>query len=149
MHAMVLNKVGAPIEWTELADRSPALNQIRVTVSACGVCRTDLHVVDGELPHSTVPIIPGHEIVGRIGAIGSGVEGLRRANSSASPGRDIPAASPPIAGRNGRICATIRCSPATHGTAVSRPRRPRTRVSLSRWGRPAAMWHWRLCYAPD
>jgi propanol-preferring alcohol dehydrogenase len=41
---------------------------------ACGVCRTDLHVVDGELPHPQVPIIPGHEIVGRIDALGSGVD---------------------------------------------------------------------------
>jgi len=47
-----------------------------VKVAACGVCRTDLHVVDGELPDPRVPIIPGHEIVGRIDAIGSGVEGL-------------------------------------------------------------------------
>ncbi|MGH6856479.1 MAG: zinc-dependent alcohol dehydrogenase family protein, partial [Methylocella sp.] len=46
-------------------------------VAACGVCRTDLHVVDGELPGPKVPIIPGHEIVGRIDAIGAGVEGLR------------------------------------------------------------------------
>jgi propanol-preferring alcohol dehydrogenase len=46
-------------------------------VSACGVCRTDLHVVDGELPHPQVPIIPGHEIVGRIDALGAGVENLR------------------------------------------------------------------------
>lgn len=76
MHAMVLNKVGAPLEWTDLPDRQPGPNQIRVKVTACGVCRTDLHVVDGELPHPTVPIIPGHEIVGRIDAIGPDVEGL-------------------------------------------------------------------------
>jgi D-arabinose 1-dehydrogenase-like Zn-dependent alcohol dehydrogenase len=44
--------------------------------AACGVCRTDLHVVDGDLPDPKVPIIPGHEIVGRIDAIGAGVEGL-------------------------------------------------------------------------
>jgi propanol-preferring alcohol dehydrogenase len=74
---MVLNAVGAPLIWTELADREPGPNQIRVMVGACGVCRTDLHVVDGELPHPMVPIIPGHEIVGRIDAIGPGVEGLR------------------------------------------------------------------------
>ena len=77
MHAMVLKKIGNPLEWTELADRRPAPGQIRVTIGACGVCRTDLHVVDGELPAPIVPIIPGHEIVGRIDAIGSGVEGLR------------------------------------------------------------------------
>ena len=77
MHAMVLNKVGAPLEWTELPDRLPGPGQIRLKVSACGVCRTDLHVVDGELANPRTPIIPGHEIVGRIDAIGSGVADLR------------------------------------------------------------------------
>jgi propanol-preferring alcohol dehydrogenase len=77
MHAMVLNKLTFPLEWTELADRLPGPGEIRVHVLACGVCRTDLHVVDGELPDPQVPIIPGHEIVGRIDALGAGVEGLR------------------------------------------------------------------------
>jgi len=77
MQAMVLNAVGAPLEWTELPDREPGPGQISVMVSACGVCRTDLHVVDGELPHPVTPIIPGHEIVGRIDRVGAGVEGLR------------------------------------------------------------------------
>ena len=77
MQAMVLNKVGAALEWTELPDREPGPGEIRVRVAACGVCRTDLHVVDGELPNLRLPIIPGHEIVGRIGAVGAGVEGLR------------------------------------------------------------------------
>jgi propanol-preferring alcohol dehydrogenase len=76
MKAMVLNKLHAPLEWTELPDRQPGPGRIRVRVGACGVCRTDLHVVDGELPQPQVPIIPGHEIVGRIDAIGSGVKGL-------------------------------------------------------------------------
>src|ERR1700679_2235140 len=77
MHAMVLNKTGSALLWAELPDRQPGPGEIRVKVSACGVCRTDLHVVDGELPHPHVPIIPGHEIVGRIDALGTGVEGLR------------------------------------------------------------------------
>ena len=76
MHAMVLKRLGRPLEWTELPDRQPGPGQIRIKVAACGVCRTDLHVVDGELPRPQVPIIPGHEIVGRIDAIGSGVVGL-------------------------------------------------------------------------
>jgi propanol-preferring alcohol dehydrogenase len=76
MQAMVLKKVGAALEWTELPDRQPGPGEIRVKVAACGVCRTDLHVVDGELPDPQVPITPGHEIVGRIDAIGPGVEGL-------------------------------------------------------------------------
>jgi propanol-preferring alcohol dehydrogenase len=76
MHAMTLEKVGAPLEWTELPDRQPGPGELRIKVAACGVCRTDLHVVDGELPNPTVPIVPGHEIVGRIDAVGAGVVGL-------------------------------------------------------------------------
>jgi len=77
MQAMVLKKLGTALEWTELPDRQPGPGEIRVKVGACGVCRTDLHVVDGELPNPHLPIIRGHEIVGRIDAIGAGVEGLR------------------------------------------------------------------------
>ena len=77
MHAMVLDRPGEPLHWTELPDREPGPGEIRVKISACGVCRTDLHAVDGELPHPKRPIIPGHEIVGRIDAVGAGVEGLR------------------------------------------------------------------------
>ena len=76
MKAMVLNRPGAPLEWTELADRKPGPGEVRVKVLACGVCRTDLHVLDGELPDPKSPIIPGHEIVGRIDAIGQGVSDL-------------------------------------------------------------------------
>ena len=77
MHARVLKKIGAALEWTDLADPQPGPGEIRVKISACGVCRTDLHVVDGELPDPKVPIIPGHEIVGRIDSIGTGVEDLK------------------------------------------------------------------------
>ena len=77
MHAMVLKALRTPLEWTELADRQPGAGEIRVKIAACGVCRTDLHVVDGDLPNPRLPVIPGHEIVGRVDAIGSGVDGLR------------------------------------------------------------------------
>jgi len=77
MRAMVLNKPRTPLEWTELPERHPGPGEIRVKVLACGVCRTDLHVLDGELPDPKSPIIPGHEIVGRIDEIGLGVTGLK------------------------------------------------------------------------
>jgi alcohol dehydrogenase, propanol-preferring len=77
MHAMMLKKLGGLLEWTELAEQQPAPGELRVNVVACGVCRTDLHVVDGELPHPMVPIIPGHEIVGRVDAVGVGVGASR------------------------------------------------------------------------
>mgnify|MGYP001461304078 CR=1 FL=1 len=76
MHAMLLKAPGTRLEWTERPDRDPGPGEIRVAVRACGVCRTDLHVVDGELPNPRLPIIPGHEIVGRIDAVGAGVTGL-------------------------------------------------------------------------
>src|SRR3984957_9327804 len=76
MHAIVLNHPNRPLEWTELPDRHPEAGEIRVDVLACGVCRTDLHVLDGELPSTQLPIIPGHEIVGRIDAMGEGVTHL-------------------------------------------------------------------------
>ncbi len=76
MHAMVLEKSAGPLQWTELPDRQPGPGEIRATVLACGVCRTDLHVLDGELPDIPHPIVPGHEIVGRIDALGAGVSGL-------------------------------------------------------------------------
>jgi propanol-preferring alcohol dehydrogenase len=77
MHAMVMNNIGGPLVWTELPDRQPGPGEIRVNVLACGVCRTDLHVLDGELPDQQVPIIPGHEIVGRVDALGPGVTELQ------------------------------------------------------------------------
>ena len=76
MKVMVLNRPGTPLEWTELPDRRPGTGEVRVKVLACGVCRTDLHVLDGELPDPKSPVIPGHEIIGRIDAIGPDVTGL-------------------------------------------------------------------------
>lgn len=74
MKAMVLRAVGEPLSLEERPDLTPAAGQIRVCVEACGVCRTDLHVVDGDLPNLKLPIVPGHEIVGIVDAIGRGVE---------------------------------------------------------------------------
>jgi alcohol dehydrogenase, propanol-preferring len=73
MKAMVLHKVRAPLITEERPLPSPGPGEIRVAVEACAVCRTDLHVVDGDLPHPRLPVIPGHEIVGRVEALGSGV----------------------------------------------------------------------------
>lgn len=74
MHAMVLERPGQPLRLVELPDPEPGDGEVRVRVAACGVCRTDLHVVDGELPNPKLPIVPGHEIVGRVDTIGAGVD---------------------------------------------------------------------------
>src|ERR1700733_3538635 len=76
MRAMVLERLGEPLRLVERPDPEPSDGGVRIEVRACGVCRTDLHVVDGDLPDPKLPIIPGHEIVGRIDVIGRGVTGL-------------------------------------------------------------------------
>jgi alcohol dehydrogenase, propanol-preferring len=76
MRAMVLERPRTPLVMREQAVPAPAAGEILIEVAACGVCRTDLHVVDGELPKPKLPVVPGHEIVGRVAAIGAGVSGL-------------------------------------------------------------------------
>ena len=74
MKAMMLTRPGlGHVESVETERPVPAPNEVLVKVLACGVCRTDLHVVDGELPNPTIPLVPGHEIVGRIEAVGADV----------------------------------------------------------------------------
>src|SRR6185295_603311 len=73
MRAMQLLRPGAKLVLAERPDPEPAGGEVRVKVSACGVCRTDLHVVDGDLSDPKLPIIPGHEIVGRVDTLGAGV----------------------------------------------------------------------------
>ena len=70
---MALEAVGRPLRLVDRETPRPAPGQILVRISACGVCRTDLHVIDNELPHIHFPIVPGHEIVGRVEALGAGV----------------------------------------------------------------------------
>jgi alcohol dehydrogenase, propanol-preferring len=76
MYAMALTARGAPLTFQERPDPVPGPGEVRVKVGACGVCRTDLHVVDGDLPDIRYPIVPGHEVVGRIEALGTGVHDL-------------------------------------------------------------------------
>ena len=73
MHAMVLERLRAPLMLRERPVPRPGPGEVLVEVKACGVCRTDLHVVDGELPDPKLPIVPGHEIVGHVAATGEGV----------------------------------------------------------------------------
>ena len=76
MRAMVLQAPRTPLVMRERDNPAPAPDEILVEIAACGVCRTDLHVVDGELPDPKLPVVPGHEIVGRVFAVGSAAVGL-------------------------------------------------------------------------
>jgi alcohol dehydrogenase, propanol-preferring len=77
MRAMVFEAPGRPLKLIERAPPAPARGEVLLAVHACGVCRTDLHLIDGELPDPRVPVIPGHEIVGTIVACGEGVSTAR------------------------------------------------------------------------
>ena len=77
MRQMQLTAPGRRLELSGREPASPGPGQVLLRVSACGVCRTDLHIVDGELPASGRPVVPGHEIVGRIVEAGPGVEQFR------------------------------------------------------------------------
>ena len=77
MRAMVLDAPGRPLRGATVADPVPADGQVLVKVGACGLCRTDLHVVDGELTHPKLPLIPGHQIVGAVVETGPGVEAVQ------------------------------------------------------------------------
>lgn len=74
---MVLERPGHPLQLTDLPTPHPAPGQLQVQISACAVCRTDLHIVDGELPHPSLPLVPGHEIVGRVTQLGDGVTAFK------------------------------------------------------------------------
>jgi propanol-preferring alcohol dehydrogenase len=71
MRAMVLDAPGRPLRLAEAATPRPGPGQVLIAIDACAVCRTDLHIVDGELPRPKLPLIPGHQIVGRVAALGT------------------------------------------------------------------------------
>src|SRR5881296_2580612 len=71
MRAMVLDKPKQSLQLRDMPKPKPGRGQLLVRVGACAVCRTDLHVIDGELPNPKLPLIPGHQIIGKITAVGS------------------------------------------------------------------------------
>jgi propanol-preferring alcohol dehydrogenase len=77
MHAMVLESRGASPVYKEVPLPKPATDQVLIKIIACGICRTDLHVIDGELSEPKLPLIPGHEIIGRVAGLGNAVTGFK------------------------------------------------------------------------
>ena len=74
MKAMILTEPRTLLTPADVPDPSPGPGQILIKVHTCAVCRTDLHVIDGELPNPKLPLIPGHEIIGTVAAKGAGVD---------------------------------------------------------------------------
>jgi len=85
MRAMVLERVGQPLKLTELPVPEPNEGELLLKVLACGICRTDLHVVDGELTEPRLPLVPGHQIVGVVAQVGTGVAGFKKGDSVGVP----------------------------------------------------------------
>jgi len=77
MHAQILTAAHRPLVASDIAPPQPAAGEVLIAVKACAVCRTDLHIVDGELDHPKLPLVPGHEIVGTVVETGAGVDRFR------------------------------------------------------------------------
>ncbi|MDZ7772365.1 MAG: zinc-dependent alcohol dehydrogenase family protein [Balneolaceae bacterium] len=85
MKAMVLHAPGEPLRLQELPRPTPGEDELLLRVQACGVCRTDLHILDGELKEPSLPLVPGHQIVGVVEEAGAGVEGFREGDRVGVP----------------------------------------------------------------
>jgi len=85
MRAMVLERAGEPLKLVDLPIPEPKPGELLLKVLACGICRTDLHVVDGELTEPRLPLVPGHQIVGLVEQVGSGVDGFSKGDTVGVP----------------------------------------------------------------
>ena len=119
MRAMVFRGAGPALALEERPVPAPGPEEILVRVAACGVCRTDLHLVDGELPEPRLPVVPGHEVVGRVAALGAGVGGFREGDRVGIPWLGWTCGACPCC-RRGRenLCPTARFTGYT-GTAAT------------------------------
>ena len=120
-----------PLQLRDMPSPELAADEVRIAVAACAICRTDLHVVEGELPARRSPVIPGHQVVGRVTELGADVAGLSLGqrvgvawlHRTCSPAASVAAGA--------RTCASRLISPAGQLTAASRPRsrrRPRSPI---------------------
>ena len=85
MRAMVFEGVGQPLVLKDLPIPAPESGQLLIRVHTCGICRTDLHIIDGELREPKLPLVPGHQIIGRVAGIGEGVSGFREGDRVGVP----------------------------------------------------------------
>ena len=122
---MVLEAPGRPLVLRERPVPRPADGEVLLEVSACGVCRTDLHLVDGELPDPMLPVVPGHEIVGRVLATGARVTGFRTGDRVGVPWLASTCGALPLLQRGAR--EPVRVGPLHRLHARRRIRDPRAR----------------------
>ena len=150
MRALVLDRPREPLRLVERPRPEPGPGQVRLRVRACGVCRTDLHVVDGELPDPSCRSCPGHQIVGVVERGGPGSGRLRgRRSASACRGSAGPAARAGYC-RGGRenLCAQARFTGLPPRRRLRRSTRSPTSASASRCPRATTTRTPRRCSAP-
>lgn len=121
MKAMVLEAVGRPLRLIEREMPRPGPGQVLVAIVACAVCRTDLHVIDGDLPHPKLPLVPGHEIVGRVTSVGDGEARFAEGDRVGIPWLGLPAGCVVIACQVARTCAMRQASRGTRSMGDTRP----------------------------
>ena len=131
MRAMRLHRARSPLVLDEIPVPAPAPGELLIRVTACGVCRTDLHIVDGDLPAHRLPLVPGHEIVGVVAesAEGFAVEPVDVVSPSVPASPPLQAASrrPAASIANARLIRAIRSGAA----CVPRPKRSSRASPLS------------------
>jgi propanol-preferring alcohol dehydrogenase len=137
MKAMVLEKAGTPLVMMELPLPHPQPDQVLVKVTACGVCRTDPHLVDGDLEEPALPIVPGHEVVGEVVDAGRDVKRLKVGDKIGIPGLGATCGACRYC-RAGKISATARASPGIRSMAATPNTRSPTPATPSRFP-PAPM----------
>lgn len=113
MHTMVLDFVGKHLRAADMPVPEPGPEQVLLRVRACGVCRTDLHIVDGELPEHKSPLIPGHQIVGVVEEAGERVERFAAGDRVGCPGSAGPMIPADTAVVDERTSVMRRASPDT------------------------------------
>ena len=148
---MVLTAPRQPLALRVLEVPEPGPGQVLVRVSACGICRTDLHIIDGELDRPALPLVLGHQIVGRVERVGAAAgSGLLPGRASVCRGWAGPAGIAASARADARTCAVRRASPATTWAAAMPSTRWQTLASASRFPRASTMCKPRRCSArPD
>jgi|GEM_PF-1992906 len=109
MRAMVHHSLGQKLQLDYIPDPEPTANQILIAVEACGVCRTNLDVVDGELTQPKLPLIPGHEIVGRVARAGNGVTGFTTGMRELGWNSEMTNDKMPTRHRNGSCLLWVSC----------------------------------------
>ena len=138
-----------PLEYTDVPDPSRAPEEVLVRVKVCGVCRTDLHVVEGELPPRKSPVIPGHQVVGVIEKLGPRRNALPTGARVGIPGCTAPISPASIAARGRKISAITPPSPDTPSMAATPNTRSLPRISSMPFPNRSPTTRPRRCCVPE